>query len=58
MFDVERFAEDYRAALAERGSEAVREVVRRAVSDAGAIIAALGEHETAFAQVLVRHVEA
>jgi len=54
MFDVERFADDCRAALAERGSEAIREVVRRAVSDPGAIIAALGEHEAAFAQVLVR----
>ena len=41
MFDIDRFAADCRAALAERGSEAIRDVVRRAVSDPAALIAAL-----------------
>ena len=39
MFDIDRFAADCRAALAERGSEAIRDVVRRAVSDSAALIA-------------------
>ena len=43
MFDIDRFAADCRTALAERGSDAIREVVRRAVSEPGDIIAALGE---------------
>lgn len=30
MFDIDRFAADCRGALAERGTEAIREVVRRA----------------------------
>ena len=54
MFDIDRFAADCRAALAERGSDAIREVVRRAVSEPGGIIAALGEKTGAFADVLVR----
>ena len=54
MFDIDRFAADCRAALAERGSEAIREVVRRAVSEPCDIIAALGEQTGAFAGVLVR----
>jgi predicted metal-dependent enzyme (double-stranded beta helix superfamily) len=54
MFDIDRFAADCRAALAERGSDAIREVVRRAVSEPGDIIAALGEQTGAFARVLVR----
>ena len=54
MFDIDRFAADCRAALAERGSEAIREVVRRAVSEPGDIIAALGEQTGAFARILVR----
>jgi predicted metal-dependent enzyme (double-stranded beta helix superfamily) len=57
MFDVDRFADDCRAALRERGSEAIRDVVRRAMSDPGAIVAALGEHNGAFAEVLVRTAE-
>jgi hypothetical protein len=48
MFDIERFAADCRAALAERGSDAIREVVGRAVSEPGEIIAALGEQTSAF----------
>src|SRR5580658_4332409 len=54
MFDIDRFAADCRAALAERGSDAIREVVRRAVSEPGGVIAALGEKTGAFADVLVR----
>ena len=54
MFDIDRFAAACRAALAENGSDAIREVVRRAVSEPGDIIASLGEHTGAFAGVLVR----
>jgi len=54
MFDIDRFAADCRAALAERGSDAIREVVRRAVSKPGDIIAALGEQTGAYAGILVR----
>lgn len=54
MFDIDSFAADCRAALAERGSDAIRDVVRRAVSNPGAIIAVLGEQSGAFADVLVR----
>ena len=54
MFDIDRFAADCRAALAERGSEAIREVVRRAVSAPDAILKAVGEPKGAAAGVLVR----
>jgi predicted metal-dependent enzyme (double-stranded beta helix superfamily) len=54
MFDIDRFAADCRAALAERGSDAIREAVRRAVSEPSEIIAALGEQTSAFADILVR----
>ena len=54
MFDIDRFADDCRAALAERGSEAIREVVRRAVSQPEALFKALGEQTGASAGVLVR----
>ena len=54
MFDIDRFAAVCRAALVERGSDAIREVVRRAVSEPGDIIAALGEQTGAFAGILVR----
>jgi predicted metal-dependent enzyme (double-stranded beta helix superfamily) len=54
MFDIDRFAADCRAALAERGGDAIREVVRRAVSEPGDLIAALGEQTGAFAGILVR----
>jgi hypothetical protein len=53
MFGIDRFAADCRAALAERGSEAIRDVVGRAVSDPAALIAALGEHNGPHAAVLV-----
>ena len=45
MFDLDRFAEDCRAALAQDrgGQRALREVVARAVADPGAVLAALGE---------------
>ena len=54
VFDIDRFAAVCRAALMERGSDAIREVVRRAVSEPGDIIAALGEQTGAFAGILVR----
>jgi predicted metal-dependent enzyme (double-stranded beta helix superfamily) len=54
MFDIDRFAADCRAALAERGSEAIREVVRRAVSEPADILRALGEPESADVAILVR----
>src|ERR1700704_1614672 len=54
MFDIDRFAAACRAALAERGSDAIREVVCRAVSEPGDIIAAFGEQTGAFARILVR----
>src|SRR5437763_10881597 len=54
MFDIDRFAADCRAALAERGSDVIREVVRRAVSEPGDIIAALGEQTGASAGILIR----
>src|ERR1700748_3402376 len=54
MFDIDRFAADCRTALAERGSDAIREVVRRTVSEPADIIAALGEQRGAFVGILVR----
>ena len=54
MFDIDRFAADCRVALAERGSDAIREVVHRAVSEPGEIIATLGERTGASADILVR----
>ncbi len=54
MFDIDRFADDCRAALAERGSEAIREVVRRAVCQSEELLKALGEPTGASAGVLVR----
>ena len=54
MFDIEQFAADCRAALAERSSEAIRETVRRAVSEPRDILAALGEQTGSFAGILVR----
>ncbi len=54
MFDIERFAADCRAALAERGSDAITEVVRRAVAQPDQILRALGEPGGAQAAVLVR----
>jgi predicted metal-dependent enzyme (double-stranded beta helix superfamily) len=54
MFDIERFTADCRTALAERGSEAIREVVLRAVSEPEDLLRALGEPTGAHAGVLVR----
>lgn len=42
MFDIDRFVADCRAALAERGSGAIQEVLARTVADAASITAALG----------------
>jgi predicted metal-dependent enzyme (double-stranded beta helix superfamily) len=54
MFDIDGFAADCRAALAERGSEAIREVVQRAVAESGEILRTLGEPAGAAAAILVR----
>jgi predicted metal-dependent enzyme (double-stranded beta helix superfamily) len=54
MFDIDRFAADCRAALMERGRDAIREVVRRTVSKPEEILRSLGEPAGAFAAVLVR----
>jgi predicted metal-dependent enzyme (double-stranded beta helix superfamily) len=49
MLDLDRFADDCRAALAEDrgGNRAVREVVARTVADPNAVLAALGEPKRA-----------
>jgi predicted metal-dependent enzyme (double-stranded beta helix superfamily) len=54
MFDIDRFAADCRTALQERGSDAIREVVLRAVREPRDVLAALGEQTGAFASILVR----
>jgi predicted metal-dependent enzyme (double-stranded beta helix superfamily) len=54
MFDIDRFAADCRAALAERGSDAIREVVSRAVADPEEILRVLGEPARASAAMVVR----
>jgi predicted metal-dependent enzyme (double-stranded beta helix superfamily) len=46
MFDLERFIEECREAVAE-GPRAAREAMARAVSDPGAVLASLGEPERA-----------
>ena len=43
MFNVDQFVADCRAALAEQGSEAIREVLGRAVAEPEEIIRVLGE---------------
>ncbi|MBV8198623.1 MAG: hypothetical protein JO263_10835 [Candidatus Eremiobacteraeota bacterium] len=43
MFDLEEFVADCRAALKDRSSAAVREVVARAVSESSAVVKAIGE---------------
>ena len=45
MFDIHSFVADCRAALAERSSEAVRDVVCRAIAEPDAILKVLGETE-------------
>jgi predicted metal-dependent enzyme (double-stranded beta helix superfamily) len=52
MFDLDRFLEDCRAAAA--AEKAVRELVGRAVSDAGAVAAVLGPPQHAGFEVLHR----
>lgn len=49
MFDLDRFADNCRTALAAEGGghRAVREVVARAVSEPGAVLAGLGEPQRA-----------
>jgi predicted metal-dependent enzyme (double-stranded beta helix superfamily) len=54
MFDIDRFATDCRAALAEQGSKAIREVVARAVADPNSILHVLGEPDRAAAGVVFR----
>lgn len=43
MFDLDQFIADCRAALSDRSTREMREVLRRAVSDPAAVIKALGE---------------
>ena len=52
MFDIDSFVADCRAALAERSSEAVRDVVRRAIAEPDAILKVLGEPSGASAGVV------
>jgi predicted metal-dependent enzyme (double-stranded beta helix superfamily) len=52
VFELERFITDCRAAQAQAGGEAVREVVARAVSDLSSVIKALGEPQTGQIRVL------
>src|SRR4249920_713302 len=54
MFDIDRFTAECRAALAERGSEAIREVVSRAVAEPEGILRVLGEPTGASATMVVR----
>jgi len=54
MFDIDRFADDCRAALAEQGSSAIRDVVRRAVSQPDDLLRALGTPNGATAGILIR----
>ncbi len=55
MFEIERFIEDCKGAIAEDGShKAVREVVARAVSEPGAVLRAVGEPSEAGFQTLHR----
>ena len=54
MFDIDRFVADCRAALAERSSEAIRDVVRRAVVEPDGIMKVLGEPSGASAGVVFR----
>jgi predicted metal-dependent enzyme (double-stranded beta helix superfamily) len=52
MFDIDSFVADCRAALAERSSDAIRDVVRRAVAEPDAILKVLGEPSGASASVV------
>lgn len=55
MFEIDRFIEECRAALAERAPNlAVQEIVSRAASEPGSMVAALGEPEKAGTTVLHR----
>ena len=54
MFDIDHFVADCRAALAERSSEAIRDVVRRVVAEPDAILKVLGEPSGASAGVVFR----
>ena len=56
MFDIERFVEDCRGALAD-GPKAVREIVARAVAAPGQVTAALGEPRRAGVATLHRSPE-
>ena len=51
MFDIDRFVADCRAALAEPGSEAIRDVVARAVAEPEEILRVLGTPTRASAGV-------
>jgi hypothetical protein len=54
MLDIDRFVADCRAALAEQSSEAIRDVVRRAVAEPDGILKVLGAPSRASAGVVFR----
>jgi predicted metal-dependent enzyme (double-stranded beta helix superfamily) len=54
MFDLDQFVADCRAALPEKSTRDMSEVVRRAVSDPAAVLKALGEPERAGLHCLYR----
>jgi predicted metal-dependent enzyme (double-stranded beta helix superfamily) len=54
MFDLQRFIADCEAAATDGGQPAIRELMRRAVSDRNAVIAALGEPKRAGIELLHR----
>lgn len=56
-FERERFVSDCQEALRRDGMPAVREVLKEAVSDCGAVLAELGEPEAAGLDVLLRSPE-
>ncbi len=54
MFEIEQFVADCRAALADRASGALQEVVARAIADPAALIAVLGAPTQSCSDVLYR----
>ena len=54
MFDLSRFVDDLRASLADPTRTATREIVARAVSDAGSMVRRLGQPDEAGVRILHR----
>ncbi len=54
MFDLDRFVDDIRGSLAERSRDAMKAIVARAISDAGALLRRIGEPDTGRIRVLHR----